>query len=108
MPEIGGELPASVREKARFETFAGVPALVVHPSFARDGVFLGERAPVLFWMHGRTANKELDPGRFLRLVRAGIATVSLDLPGHGAREDIALQQPERTLEFVDKMAGEID
>ena len=108
MPEIGGELPASVREKSRVESFAGVPALVVHPSFARDGAFLGERAPVLFWMHGRTANKELDPGRFLRLVRAGIATVSLDLPGHGAREDIALQQPERTLEFVDKMAGEID
>lgn len=108
MPEIGGGLPASVREKARFETFAGVPALVVHPSFAPDGAFLGERAPVLFWMHGRTANKELDPGRFLRLVRAGIATVSLDLPGHGAREDMALQQPERTLEFVERMAGEID
>ncbi len=108
MPEIGGGLPASVREKARFETFAGVPALVVHPSFAPDGAFLGERPPVLFWMHGRTANKELDPGRFLRLVRAGIATVSLDLPGHGAREDLALQQPERTLEAVERMAGEID
>lgn len=108
MPEIGGGLPASVREKARFETFAGVPALVVHPSFAPDGAFLGERPPVLFWMHGRTANKELDPGRFLRLVRAGIATVSIDLPGHGAREDLALQQPERTLEAVERMAGEID
>lgn len=108
MPEIGAVLPSSVRERARFETFAGVPALVVHPSFAGDGALHGGPAPVLLWMHGRTANKELDPGRFLRLVRAGIATVSLDLPGHGAREDLALQAPERTLEFVERMAGEID
>jgi alpha-beta hydrolase superfamily lysophospholipase len=108
MPEIGGGLPASVRERARFETFAGVPALAVHPAFASDGGFHGERAPMLLWMHGRTANKELDPGRFLRLMRAGIATVSVDLPGHGAREDIALQAPERTLEFVERMAGEVD
>jgi pimeloyl-ACP methyl ester carboxylesterase len=112
MPEIGGGLPASVRERARFETLAGVPALVVHPGFAADGCMHpgieGGRAPVLLWMHGRTANKELDPGRFLRLVRAGIATVSVDLPGHGARLDEALQQPERTLEFVERMAGEID
>lgn len=108
MPEIGGGLPASVRERARFETFAGVPALVVHPAFAADGGFHGEKAPVLLWMHGRTANKELDPGRFLRLMRAGIATVSVDLPGHGAREDMALQAPERTLEVVEQMAGEID
>ena len=108
MPEIGAALPASVREKSRTTTFAGVPALVVHPSFAPDADGAIARAPVLFWMHGRTANKELDPGRFLRLVRAGIATVSLDLPGHGARDDMALQQPERTLEFVEQMAGEID
>ena len=108
MPEIGGGLPTSVRERARFETFAGVPALVVHPSFAPDAEGAVTRAPVLFWMHGRTANKELDPGRFLRLVRAGIATVSLDLPGHGARENMALQQPERTLEAVEQMAVEID
>jgi len=108
MPEIGGGLPASVREKSRVETFAGVPALVVHPSFAADADGTVARAPVLFWMHGRTANKELDPGRFLRLVRAGIATVSLDLPGHGAREDLALQAPECTLQAVEQMAGEID
>jgi dienelactone hydrolase len=108
MPELGATLPSSVRERARFETLAGVPALVVHPAFASDGGFHGERAPVLLWMHGRTANKELDPGRFLRLMRAGIATVSLDLPGHGAREDMALQAPERTLEFVERMVGEID
>jgi len=108
MPELDGALPASVRERARFETFAGVPALVVHPAFASDGGFHGEKAPVLLWMHGRTANKELDPGRFLRLMRAGIATVSVDLPGHGAREDTELQAPERTLEFVEQMANEID
>jgi len=34
-------------------------------------------------MHGRTANKELDPGRYLRLIRAGIAVCAIDLPGHG-------------------------
>jgi len=108
MPEIGGGLPTSVREKSRVANFSGVPALVVHPSFATDADGTVARAPVLFWMHGRTANKELDPGRFLRLVRAGIATVSLDLPGHGAREDLALQAPECTLQAVEQMAGEID
>ena len=110
MPELGGGLPASVREKSRALSLAGVPALVVHPSF-HGGDGRAEPvapAPALLWMHGRTANKELDPGRFLRLVRAGIATVSLDLPGHGARFDEALQQPERTLEFVERMANEID
>ena len=108
MPEAFGTLPMSVREKAKLCEFAGVPALVVHPAFAADGAMHGGPAPVLLWMHGRTANKELDPGRYLRLVRAGIASVALDLPGHGARFDDALQQPERTLEFVEQMAGEID
>ena len=120
MPEFGDGLPAMVRERARFEVFAGVPALVVHPSFALDGALHsslpsslpsslhGAPAPVLLWMHGRTVTKELDPGRFLRLARAGIATVSVDLPGHGARFDAALQQPERTLEVVETMAQEID
>lgn len=108
MPDVSGALPASVREKSRVVEFARVPALVVHPAFAADGAMHGGPAPVLLWMHGRTANKELDPGRYLRLVRAGIASVALDLPGHGARFDEALQQPERTLEFVERMAGEID
>ena len=98
MPELGGVLPASVRERARHEVFFATADQELH----------GGRAPVLIWMHGRTANKELDPARFLRLVRAGIATVSLDLPGHGARHDDELQQPARTLEFVEQMAGEID
>ncbi|MFM7051032.1 MAG: alpha/beta hydrolase family protein, partial [Planctomycetota bacterium] len=106
MPELGAALPASVREKSRVERLAGVPALVVHPSFGEGGD--GAPAPALVWMHGRTASKELDPGRFLRLVRAGIATVSLDLPGHGERHDDLLQQPERTLAAVEQMAGEID
>lgn len=108
MPELGATLPASVRERARRESFAGVPALVVHPAFTVDGGWHGAPAPVLVWMHGRTATKELDPGRYLRLVRAGIASVALDLPGHGARLDLALQSPERTLEFVERMAEEID
>jgi alpha-beta hydrolase superfamily lysophospholipase len=114
MPDVSGDLPASVREKSCAMVLAGVPALVVHPAFdtrvdaASGRVLHGDRAPVLLWMHGRTANKELDPGRYLRLVRAGIATVAVDLPGHGARMDDALQQPERTLELVERMVGEID
>lgn len=43
--------------------------------------------PTVLWMHGRTAYKEIDSGRFSRLLRAGIASVAIDLPGHGERLD---------------------
>lgn len=59
-------------------------------------------------MHGRTANKELDPGRYLRLIRAGIAVCAIDLPGHGERADAAMQLPARTLETMRRAIGEID
>jgi len=59
-------------------------------------------------MHGRTAFKEIDPGRFLRLMRAGIAACSIDLPGHGERADERLQAPGATLEVIERMLEEID
>lgn len=59
-------------------------------------------------MHGRTVTKEIDPGRYLRWLRAGIATCAIDLPGHGERLDPALQSPDRTLFVVGQAIGEID
>ena len=85
-----------------------VPALLVHPHLDRATGRVTRPAPVLVWMHGRTVNKELDPGRYLRLARAGIASCALDLPGHGERLDAALQEPSRTLEVVERMADELD
>jgi len=78
-----------------------VPALLAHPDWETP-------APVVLWMHGRTVSKELDPGRYLRWVRAGIAACAVDLPGHGERFDRELQQPENTLHVVKQMIGEID
>ena len=94
-------LPSSLAEQTRLETLAGVPALLAHPDWTKP-------APTMLWMHGRTANKELDPGRYSRWLRAGIAAVSLDLPGHGERLDRAMHQPDHTLLAVEQMVGEID
>jgi alpha-beta hydrolase superfamily lysophospholipase len=80
---------------------AGTPTLLAHPDWERP-------SPVVFWMHGRTVNKELDPGRYLRWVRAGIAACAVDLPGHGERLDPAFQGPSRSLEMLDQMRREID
>ncbi len=64
--------------------------------------------PFIIWIHGRTADKELDPGRYLRYVRKGINVCAVDLPGHGGRFDEGLQDARRSLEVVMKMASEID
>ena len=107
-----GQFPRSLLRMSWWTTLGGVPAVVVHP--ARDEDPLDAAAPVpapvptLIWMHGRTANKELDPGRYLRLAREGIASVALDLPGHGQREDIPMQAPARAMAMIEQMAGEID
>ena len=110
MPQPFDQLPSSVLALSRTERLAGgaVPALVVHPHLDRATGRAARPAPVLVWMHGRTVTKELDPGRYLRLARAGIASCALDLPGHGERLDAALQDPARTLEVVERMAGEVD
>ena len=65
-------------------------------------------APTMIWMHGRTSNKETDPGRYLRLIRAGIAVVAIDLPGHGQRASEALQSPYAVLDVVLQAVEEID
>lgn len=59
-------------------------------------------------MHGRTASKELDPGRYLRWIRAGFAACAIDLPGHGERFDAAMQGPERTLDLLAQGVKEVD
>lgn len=101
MIERFAQFPESLAKQTRRVTLGGVPALVAHPDWASP-------APVMIWMHGRTANKELDPGRYLRWIRAGIAAVALDLPGHGERYDAALQHPRSTMDVIGQMSGEID
>lgn len=59
-------------------------------------------------MHGRTAHKEIDPGRFLRWIRAGVAACSIDLPDHGERGDPSGQQAGGTPGVLARMVGEID
>jgi len=95
------QFPRDLARRTRHVTLGGVPALIAHPDWRSP-------APVMVWMHGRTANKEIDPGRYLRWVRAGIAAVALDLPGHGQRPDARLRSPEGTLDLIAQMVGEID
>jgi dienelactone hydrolase len=93
--------PRALEQQTRRVRLAGVPALIAHPNWHTP-------APVMLWMHGRTVSKELDPGRYLRWIRAGITAVALDLPGHGERFDPRLQHPDATLEVVERMITEID
>ena len=66
------------------------------------------RPPAVVWLHGRTAWKEVDPGRFLRLIRSGIAVIAPDLPGHGDRYDPVLQGPTHVLDVIRMMLQELD
>jgi dienelactone hydrolase len=95
------QFPKALAERARTVRFDDVPVLLAHPDWKTP-------APVVLWMHGRTANKELDPGRYLRWVRAGIAACAIDLPGHGERFDPALDTPAGTLEVIARVRPEID
>jgi len=101
LPERFRQLPRALAERTRTATLAGVPALIAHPDWKTP-------CPTMIWMHGRTVNKELDPGRYLRWIRAGIAAVALDLPGHGERLDPAFQDRRTTLAMLHQMSGEID
>ena len=85
----------------------GVPCLVVRPAIEPLG---GDAngVPFLLWMHGRTAFKELDPGRYLRLARAGIGSCAIDLPGHGQRGSEEGMRAETVLENIEQAAEEID
>ena len=105
MPGPDTRLPGSLRTHARWQRLASgdVPAMLVHPDWES-----AIPAPVVLWMHGRTVDKELDPGRYLRWLRAGIATCTVDLPGHGERFEAALHEPERAMDVVMRMVAEID
>lgn len=100
-------MPSALAKQARLVRLAedavpgGVPALVAHPDWSTP-------APVVLWMHGRTVSKELDPGRYLRWIRAGIGACAIDLPGHGERFDADAQRPERTLFVVRQAIAEVD
>ena len=102
MIERFARFPAYLAERSRSSRLGDdIPALLAHPDWERP-------APVVIWLHGRTVNKELDPGRYLRWIRAGIAACAIDLPGHGERADHALQQPARSLDALAAALPEID
>jgi hypothetical protein len=105
MLEHVDRLPSALRANARWMRLgpSSIPALLVHPDWES-----GRLAPLAIWMHGRTANKELDPGRYLRWMRSGIGACTIDLPGHGERYDPGLQQAERTLDIIRQLVVEID
>ncbi len=97
------QFPRALADQARPARLgtAGIPALLAHPDWLRP-------APALVWMHGRTVSKELDPGRYLRLIRAGIAVCAIDLPGHGERDGPRMHDPRHTLDVVEQAVSEID
>lgn len=88
---------------------SGIPALLAHPGWSAP-------RPTMIWLHGRTVDKTLDTGRYLRLLRAGggeergsgIASCAIDLPGHGERFDESFHSPRRTLELLSQTIREID
>ena len=96
------QFPGALASQARTERLAGdIPALLAHPDWKSP-------TPVVIWLHGRTANKELDPGRYLRWIRAGVAACAVDLPGHGERFDASMQTPERSLDLLSQSLAEVD
>jgi len=101
-PDRFKQFPRDLAAVVRVERLGpDVPALLAHPNWKSP-------APVVLWMHGRTANKELDPGRFLRWIRAGIAACSIDLPGHGERGWAGGHEPDASLKVIGQAVGEID
>jgi dienelactone hydrolase len=99
------QLPTALRSRTRWGRLgpSRIPAMLVHPNGHAEAP-----PPAVIWIHGRTAHKEMDPGRYLRLMRAGIAVCAVDLPGHGERLDPELQRADRSLEVVLQMTAEID
>lgn len=100
MPDFAS-FPRSLAERVKPARLGQVPALIAHPDWRTP-------APVVFWMHGRTVSKEIDSGRYLRLIRAGIAVCAIDLPGHGERLDVEMHQPRKTLDLLSRAVEEVD
>ena len=105
MIERFSQMPSALRTQARWQQVAGrfgaIPVMLAHPNWTTS-------APVMLWMHGRTVNKELDPGRYLRWIRAGIAACAIDLPGHGERLDPASHEDANSWDVMRQMVDEID
>jgi dienelactone hydrolase len=102
MHERFARLPSALQRQARRETIDGsISSLLAHPDWESP-------APLVIWFHGRTVHKELDPGRYLRWMRAGIATCAIDLPGHGERKIEGYDSIEKTLYVVRQAVQEVD
>ncbi|MBX3323947.1 MAG: prolyl oligopeptidase family serine peptidase [Phycisphaeraceae bacterium] len=103
MSERLAGMPRSVVERAKLVRLGDtqVPTLLAHPDWQTP-------APVVLWMHGRTVNKELDPGRYARWLRAGVGVCAIDLPGHGERGDARPSDPANSLALIEEALGEID
>lgn len=97
------QLPSALAKQTKIVRLGstGVPALLAHPDWRTP-------APTVIWMHGRTVDKTLDNGRYLRWIRAGIAACAIDLPGHGERFTPERQQPPNTPGVIEEVVGEID
>lgn len=95
----------ALSSRAKLVRFGDVPVLLAHPNWRSE---TSSPCPVMLWMHGRTVSKEIDPGRYVRWLRAGIAVCAIDLPGHGERLDAELQKPTRTLEVLAQAVDEIN
>jgi len=105
MPDLNARFPSSLMRVSTWTRFVdgSVPVVVMRPERPA-----ATPLPFLLWFHGRTVAKETDPGRYLRLVRAGIGCIAVDLPGHGERPEISMQDGSRTAEVVEQAASEID
>jgi dienelactone hydrolase len=103
------QLPRSLQAVSKKMMIADrVPALITHPSFQNGYGSDIEKIPAVIWMHGRTVNKELDPGRYQRWIRSGIGAVAIDLPGHGERYIEEYQSGSKTLDLIKQACREID
>ena len=96
-------LPQSLRRVARLARVGptAAPVLLAHPDWETT-------APVALWLHGRSVFKELDPGRYSRWVKAGLAVCAIDLPGHGERSDGRGLDPANSLSLIAEGVAEID
>lgn len=104
MIERFAKLPSSLAEHARTVRLgvrSQIPALLIHPDWIGP-------APTVIWLHGRTANKELDAGRYVRWLKNGIAACAVDLPAHGERVDTRSASNQHTLEILAETIPEID
>lgn len=101
----GKKLPTALKAASKWLRLgeSQIPALVIHPDWNS-----AKAVPIVIWMHGRTVDKETDPGRYLRLMRSGIGVCAVDLPGHGERFDERMQKPDHVYDIIIQMIDEID